>query len=388
MRISKRLFQEEWNTAGDEVTLYKGNRLVRMSIKGDTVAVTTGVQGGSLRTTTKRFPASSVGRSNEKSGADNAKKFVNDEITRLKSREGYTDEKGQEAATVLLTPMLAIPMDAKVRNTITPMVFLQPKLDGVRALINTSTGQIISRAHKPLYAQHISDAVKSLGITKVEWLDGELYSHSMGFQTIVGLVKRHDKSEADAKAKLKFQFHMYDCIMSSPFKTRLQFLEQVRNQNKEIIGTSEETSKRPIRLVDTWYIPQSEIQEHHLKNVENGYEGSMLRLDDNTPYQVNKRSKSLIKVKDFVDAEYKIVGFVAEKGDINKQETLGAVELETEDGKRFRARPAMTAADRQEIWDNQSKYLGKLAVIKYQELSDTGIPRFPVFKGLHFETSH
>ena len=45
-----------------------------------------------------------------------------------------------------------------------------------------------------------------------------------------------------------------------------------------------------------------------------------------------------------------------------------------------------TDAERQEIWDNRDKYLGRLITFKYQEIiKGTGRPRFPTFKGFRWE---
>ena len=48
------------------------------------------------------------------------------------------------------------------------------------------------------------------------------------------------------------------------------------------------------------------IDKYHDAFLADGYEGSILRLDLG-PYE-NKRSKQLLKKKDFIDEEFKIVG--------------------------------------------------------------------------------
>jgi DNA ligase-1 len=53
----------------------------------------------------------------------------------------------------------------------------------------------------------------------------------------------------------------------------------------------------------------------------------------------------------------------------------------TGSGVVFQVGSGFTDAQRREIWDNQSAYLGKMATVKYQEFSALGVPRFPVFKG-------
>ena len=364
------LFREEWN-GEDEVTLYKGNRFWTAKRNGVQVTVTTGTEGGASKSTTREFKGSSVGRSNEKSPEFNAKKWIVDTVEDRIKLDGFTMRKG-EAHQMVLLPMLASSYEKEqLQAKLTPKVFLQPKLDGVRMLINTKSGKIYSRQGKELYASHISEAVLDAKITEVEWIDGEGYSHNVGFQTIVGLVKRLERGPEDRQAKLGFQFHNYDCIMGAPFKHRYEILKHIHAGLKK---------SGHLRLVETHYIDKDEINGFHSRFVKQKYEGSIIRLDNAVGYETNKRSKSLIKNKDFLDAEFKIIGFQKEEGDINKPETLGAVLLVTEEGKEFSARPAMTQEERKHIWDNRDKYMGKLAVVKYQELTtgeNGGVPRFP-----------
>jgi len=51
---------------------------------------------------------------------------------------------------------------------------------------------------------------------------------------------------------------------------------------------------------------------------------------------------------------------------------------ETAKGQRFKCRPKGTQADRRDKYRNRQKYFGKMLTVKYQELTNDGIPRFPV----------
>jgi hypothetical protein len=54
---------------------------------------------------------------------------------------------------------------------------------------------------------------------------------------------------------------------------------------------------------------------------------------------------------------------------------------QTADGKPFHAKPDGPLADRVAAVSTAAKMVGKMLTIKFQELSDTGVPRFPVAKG-------
>jgi DNA ligase-1 len=103
--------------------------------------------------------------------------------------------------------------------------------------------------------------------------------------------------------------------------------------------------------------------------MEQGYEGQMIRLD--MPYE-NKRSKSLLKDKQFVDAEFTILGVV--EGNGNMAGKVGKLNFEI-NGKPF---DAAVNGD----WEYLAKLLkaknliGKQATVKYFQLTSDGIPRF------------
>jgi len=52
----------------------------------------------------------------------------------------------------------------------------------------------------------------------------------------------------------------------------------------------------------------------------------------------------------------------------------------TKEGKEFEVRPVGTVESRSELLKNASKCIGKFLTVTYQELSEFGVPRFPVGK--------
>ena len=112
--------------------------------------------------------------------------------------------------------------------------------------------------------------------------------------------------------------------------------------------------------------------------IKRGFEGSMAR-NVNSKYLFGYRSVDLLKVKRFLDAEYKVIGFTE-----GSAVELGAIVFicETEDGQQFSVRPTGTHEERKEWFTRGDSFVGKMLTVKYQELSNDGVPRFPV--GLHF----
>jgi ATP-dependent DNA ligase len=119
---------------------------------------------------------------------------------------------------------------------------------------------------------------------------------------------------------------------------------------------------------------ESEIHAAQARFVEEGYEGAMVR-NLTGAYAIGKRSANLQKVKTFLDGEYPIIGYTDGTGG-----ETGCViwECQTPDGQTFRVRPRGTQEDRKVLFQNGSDYIGQQLTVRYQELTDDGVPRFPV----------
>ena len=52
--------------------------------------------------------------------------------------------------------------------------------------------------------------------------------------------------------------------------------------------------------------------------------------------------------------------------------------LELNDDKKFNARMMGTLEERKTIFTNKQRYIGKMLTVRYQQLTEDGVPRFPV----------
>jgi DNA ligase-1 len=112
----------------------------------------------------------------------------------------------------------------------------------------------------------------------------------------------------------------------------------------------------------------------HVIFTTQGNEGTIIRNKDGI-YKLNHRSSDLQKYKSFQDDEYEIIGF---KEGTNTDEGCVIWECKTPNGLEFSVRPRGTKEQRTEWFDNGESYIGSLLTVRYQELTDDGIPRFPV----------
>jgi predicted DNA-binding WGR domain protein len=103
-----------------------------------------------------------------------------------------------------------------------------------------------------------------------------------------------------------------------------------------------------------------------------GGEGLMLRQPGSK--YVAGRSTTLLKVKTFHDAEATVVGHAEGSG--RHKGRLGALICELPGGIRFNVGTGFSDAERENPPD-----IGAVITFRYQELSDDGVPRFPLWVG-------
>jgi len=274
----------------------------------------------------------------------------------------------------MIKPMLAYKVDKKPVDW-SEKVYIQPKLDGVRCVIHLDEKENIrcfSRTGKEFHnLQHIKDSLKPwFEFHDDVILDGELYNHDLrdNFEKIISLVRKQKPTESDRlEAAELVQFHCYDYIdQMHDYSTRMN----------QLVTT--DMYSNCVKYVETTLVNSKEAaQIRHQYNLNNGYEGSILRLD--APYQC-KRSYNLQKFKDFNDTEATIVGYEIGKG--KREGTLGKFLMQDDDGIEFGCPPGKgyNYKDLANILDNIHDYIGKRATFTYFERTQYGSYRHPLFK--------
>jgi hypothetical protein len=292
-------------------------------------------------------------------------------------------------------PMLALDVKHHAKK-VGAHVFLQPKLDGIRCIAHLPTGTLWSRQRKRIDAvPYLEQAVRDLGVfsnsssdsnpnSPVEWLDGEIYLHGETFSKITSHARRKSArqtctGDGEPPLHLQLQYHVYDCVLDAPFEQRHAHLTTLATND----AFSSSASCSLIRLVDTAKVDRDAIEEYHENMKRQGYEGTILRATGDVGYECGKRSPSLLKKKDFLQEEFVCTGFVAEKRCSDPSaKTLGSIVMTTPAGNEFRGRPAVTAAERKRIWDNQAEYVGQLCTVKFDSYTHAQhVPRFPIVVG-------
>ena len=284
-------------------------------------------------------------------------------------------------------PMLAYPVSSKPIDYTKP-VFIQPKLDGVRCVIQYEP--------KTIRSEFYAGKVKAYSRTGKEWkniqhildelkpffeknpsiiLDGELYNHDLrnDFEKIISCVRKTKPTdEHRAESASLVQFHCYDIIDETKvFDERDLFIRL----NVPSTKWGMDQRNHCIYHVETLEVDEYQANFIHGQNLEKGYEGSILRL--NTEYQC-KRSHSLRKFKDFHDTEATLTGWVEGKG--KRVGTIGKFMAIDADGNEF----GMPVMDKfkylQDNFEKMKTWVGKTATFTYFERTKANSYRHPLFK--------
>ena len=326
------------------------------------------VQSGQIDGKLKETSGQVIDEGKQKRTAQEQAIFMAKSKLKKKRDEAYFDTIEEARTLVKLLPMLAHPITKRGHNITYPAI-VQRKYDGVRCLAQINDGKVtlLSRKGKEFpHLKHIGREVINFNKNPSIVLDGELYSDTLTFQELVGLVRRVTLKEGNDTQMLEVSLRVYDCIdldNEPDFKDRYVTITDITNGAKYL------------SLVENITVnSEKEAYAAQVRFVQEGYEGAIVRNLIGA-YAIGKRSPNLQKVKTFLDDEFEIVGFTQGTGD----ETGCVIWIcKTKDGKEFRVRPRGTREERKLLFQNGKSYIGKMLTVRYQELTDDGIPRFPV----------
>jgi DNA ligase-1 len=238
-----------------------------------------------------------------------------------------------------ILPMLANKWEDR-HKYITEPFYVQPKLDGVRLIVSNKgcysrTGKLIDGLEH--LARNLKDG---------EYLDGECYAHDKTFEEITSLFKTKPKD---------LEFHVFDYFDVN--RPNLTFEERKAYVN-----------------VDTFLVKnKSDVIGYHDMFVNRGYEGIMIR-DARSVYEIGRRSNYLLKYKAFQTEEFTIID-AKEGGGREKGSVIWVCKVGEH---TFSVKPQGTLEVRKTYWNDKYMYIGKKLIVRYQNLTELGIPRFPI----------
>jgi DNA ligase-1 len=347
-----------WNVSVDE--------------EGDQVFITKrhGVlDGKEVSTRTEIKSGKNIGKNNETTKLRQAQLEAHS-LFNKQLDAGYVEDLETLESRILILPMLANKWEYRCHHIKEPF-YVQPKLDGVRMLVGRYEGKLIMLSRSGKHIHHLPHIMEELTWLKEgEFVDGENYNGDITFEEIAGICRTTLESSASLKDLHRIQFHVFDTFnlqeLKKPFQDRLQYLESIFNSR----------TFKCIHLVPSKLIESRDLViGYHSTFVQAGYEGIMIR-DRASGYMLAERSNQLLKYKSFHTEEYLIVGAEEARG---KDRGTVVWVCETQDGKyTFNVRPKGTHSQRVEWFQNFHKYCHKMLTVQFQNLTASGIPRFPV----------
>ena len=268
------------------------------------------------------------------------------------------------------------------KNKVKGDFVITKKLDGNRLIVIKENGDVTSftRTGKPYIGlKEIENKIKYLPIDNIAF-DGELIADIDGatIEVFTETIKKA-RNQKD-KNKTGLIFHIFDLLPVKEFKAG-KSTKCAIERKEDLYWIFKCNEFKFCKMVNRLYIgsDKSMIDKWLSIALENGWEGIMINLDK--PYEC-KRTDSLLKVKVMQTCDIKIIGF--ESGQGKYVNTLGNIIVEYKNN-TVGVGSGFSDSQREEIWNNQDVYLGKVVEVQYFEETITdGLYslRFPIFKGL------
>lgn len=275
---------------------------------------------------------------------------------------------------------------------------VQPKLDGARcvAFIDTDGGVTLkSRTGKPWknfesVRQALIRAVQRCGLRDFVF-DGEVVSlDADGAIDFQALQKTMQKAPAEGSETGFLQYNIFDAAGIEEWKKpvlmygeRYAGISLALHGATNMVGTILDGTMHKDRLkivpstnFSDFVMPMNAATLDYLcrRYVDRGYEGAMLRLGHKPV--VMKRSRDLLKVKTFQDAEGICIGLT--EGEGKRAGRMGALVCKWKNGLTFKVGSGLSDAQLKEL--TAKPPLNQAITVKFFELTEDGVPRFPIFK--------
>jgi DNA ligase-1 len=255
-------------------------------------------------------------------------------------------------------------------------VYASPKLDGYRCLAVIAGGSVtLYSRNGSVYTNFpiIEEQLLSMVSEDVNLiLDGEIMSDDFQSMQQSAFASTRGTTVGDVTFHI-FDFIPYSEWQSGKFKMKKSDRLTLLNKMDKVIK-----GRNNIVLVDQERVDSIDrVLQLEQKYMAMGYEGVMVVPD--IPYYKGRKSNKLMKFKTMLSQDCEIVGFYEGTAGTRNEGRLGGLVLKQENGLTCECGSGFSDEDRDYIWNNQSQFLGRTAEIKYQELTNHNIMRFPIF---------
>jgi DNA ligase-1 len=278
---------------------------------------------------------------------------------KTKRDEGYREEGEDDELPPL--PMLAH-MYLDRGHSFTYPAIVQPKYDGVRVLTDgTAFWSRKGILFPDTVVEHLNFHHEGYLVLDGEFMLPPGYNRSQ----IYGATKKFSELSE------KLEIWVFDIVdLDLPDVERQKKLTEIFNS-----GILPANYKRV-----PWAIVKDEetAMAYYQEFLATSYEGIMFRNPD-AMYEPGQRSPNLLKLKEFVDDEFLVVDVVDGKG---SAEGAAIFVCMASNGEVFKAVPKGSIEERRLWFLDRENLIGNMLTVRYQMLSEDGIPLLPVGLGI------
>jgi DNA ligase-1 len=266
--------------------------------------------------------------------------------------------------------------------------YVSRKLDGVRCLIliniKDKSVKCFSRTGKQFLTLGVIEKVllKNIHEFKVSSvLDGEIIIENNGQESFKGLMEQIKKKNYTIPNP---EYRVFDILTTEEFFGKVKssiFFERY----EELIRIFKGGRIANIRALKQHKFNKEKFEKMKKKSAKENWEGLMIRR--NVSYKA-KRSNDLLKYKEFLDDEFKVIGIVPGKmrviidGLEEEEEMLSSVIINL-NNVNVNVGSGFTIAERRKFYKNPELIISKIITVQYFEKTEDNSLRFPVYKGIH-----
>lgn len=329
------------------------------------------------------------------------------------SNVSVSDERAADLLEELICKDLSIGVDSKTINSVIPGLIptfsvqlaekyfdkpervegktfaLTKKIDGGRIIAIRENGEVSFYTRAGQKYEGLVDLAAELFTTFPDGivLDGEitLLANPLGLSSKDQYKQTMKITRKDGE-KHGVKMLVFDILTVEEFKT--QKCEHTYDERRQLLENLFGTTKRTyFELLPVLYRGKdtTEITKYLEELTSAGEEGVMINICD-ALYEF-KRTTNLLKVKKMNTLDLEIVG--VEEGEGRLAGTLGAIHVRYRDDNIVKVGSGFSDWHRNEIWQNQLYYIGKICTVRYFEETKNdkgGISlRFPIFEDIRLD---
>jgi DNA ligase-1 len=259
----------------------------------------------------------------------------------------------------------------KIDEIISEGVYISPKLDGYRCIAIKQGNEVCLYSRNGSLYDNFPEIIEQLKQCEEDFvLDGEIMSDD--FQSI----QRSAFASTRGTVVGDLEYHVFGFVPmeeweSGNFEIDTYNRNNMLNSFMETYNHLDKIKKVPQELV----YDIEDIEKLENKYISEGYEGLMVL--PNIPYYKGRKANSLMKLKRVETMDATVIGMYEGTGKYVGK--MGGITVLQDNDEVCDIGSGFTDEDRDYMWKNRDDIIGRIAEIKYQEMTKDSIMRFPIF---------